>query len=74
MTNYLGTENPFKMKIIGHLNQIKFRESFIVFFSIIIAVIMPSILGIRNLELPGLRLVTSSRLCPGLFLGDFILL
>lgn len=52
MTNYLGMENPFKMKITGHLNQIKFRESFIVFSSIIIAVIMPPILGIWNLGAP----------------------
>lgn len=27
MTNCLGMENPFKMTVISHLNQIKFRES-----------------------------------------------
>ena len=42
-------------------------------FSIIMTVIMPPILGIWNLELPGLRPVTSFLLCPGLPLGDFIL-
>lgn len=42
-------------------------------FSIIITVVMPPILGIWNLELPGLRPVTSFLLCPGLSLGDFTL-
>lgn len=31
---------------------------------------MPSILGIRNLELPGLRPVTSVLQCLGSFLGE----
>lgn len=31
MTYCLGMENPFKMTIISHLNQIKFGESFNVF-------------------------------------------
>lgn len=69
MTDWLGMENPFKMKIISHLTS---SDSHLLSFSII-TVMMPPVLGIWNLELPGLRPVTFIFLCACSFLGDLTL-